>query len=280
MTATTPAQAISSFRIRFSKVGDARFLSHHDLMRLWERALRRAHVQPKRSGKFNPRPHITFAAPLSLGIVGRDEVVDIDLLGTYDSPTVRSLIESQLTEGIHLLSIEGIAERAPNLIDYARYFFPLPESEYSNLNQQIEELLKQTSVIVRRVAYRKAKMNADPMPEERFDVATSTISSSEEDVRHVDIRVFLANVWRDPKGLWMDLKITPNGAARPEEVLTLLGLNDLMLDGVAILERTQLVMAEIVSAPQPAKPKPEQERSEAKQAGNMTTNSECKFAGF
>ena len=55
-------------RIKFSRGEQLKFLSHLDLMRLWERALRRAGINPAYSEGFSPHPRISLAAPLAVGV--------------------------------------------------------------------------------------------------------------------------------------------------------------------------------------------------------------------
>ena len=62
------------FRIRFRKAGDLRLVSHHDLMHVFERMLRRADLPFPVTQGFNPQPRMWFALSLALGVVGLDEV--------------------------------------------------------------------------------------------------------------------------------------------------------------------------------------------------------------
>ena len=66
-------------RLRFAKRGDLRLVSHHDLLRCLERMLRRAQVPIAWTQGHNPRPKITFALALGLGIESHCEVVDLEL---------------------------------------------------------------------------------------------------------------------------------------------------------------------------------------------------------
>ena len=70
---------VTKVRLRFAKCGDLRLVSHHDLMRCLERMLRRARIPMASTQGFNPRPKMTFALALGLGIEGRCEVVDLEL---------------------------------------------------------------------------------------------------------------------------------------------------------------------------------------------------------
>ena len=77
--AAGPARARDKVRIRFRKSGDLRLLSHHDLMRTFERMLRRAALPFRHSQGFHPNPRLVFALSLPLGVVGCEEVVELEL---------------------------------------------------------------------------------------------------------------------------------------------------------------------------------------------------------
>src|SRR5262245_23223390 len=67
------------YRIRFRKGGDLRLVSHHDLMHCVERMLRRAGLPFHTTQGFNPKPRMAFALSLGLGIVGCQEVLELEL---------------------------------------------------------------------------------------------------------------------------------------------------------------------------------------------------------
>ena len=66
-------------RVRFSKLGKLRFLSHRDLARVWERSLRRAALPVAYSEGFSPRPRLHFGLALSTGYESLAEYLDVDL---------------------------------------------------------------------------------------------------------------------------------------------------------------------------------------------------------
>lgn len=66
-------------RVRFTKTGKIRFLSHRDLARIWERGLRRAAIAVAYSEGFSPRPKLSFGLALSTGYESSGEYLDIDL---------------------------------------------------------------------------------------------------------------------------------------------------------------------------------------------------------
>src|SRR4051812_33424929 len=87
--------AADKVRIRFRKDGSLRLLSHHDLLRTFERLLRRADIPCHRTQGFNPHPRIVFALSLPLGVVGLREVVEIELSEVLDPGEVRGRMERQ-----------------------------------------------------------------------------------------------------------------------------------------------------------------------------------------
>ncbi len=87
-------------RLRFSKTGRAKFISHLDLNRTMTRALRRAKLPIWYTEGFNKHPYLTFASPLSLGYEGLAEYMDIRL--TDDRPTeeVLAALNAAMPEGL------------------------------------------------------------------------------------------------------------------------------------------------------------------------------------
>ena len=67
-------------RIRYSKKGKVRFISHRDVARIWERALRRVGVSVAYSQGFSPRPKLSFGLALSTGHESEAEFLDLELL--------------------------------------------------------------------------------------------------------------------------------------------------------------------------------------------------------
>ena len=88
------------FRFRFSKSGTLRLVSHHDLMRCAERMLRRAAVPFKSTAGFHPTPRLVFALSLPLGVVGCDEVVELELTEPRDGDELLATLNAQAPTGM------------------------------------------------------------------------------------------------------------------------------------------------------------------------------------
>src|SRR5437868_12937696 len=67
----------TKFRVRFRKAGDLRLVSHHDLLHCVERMFRRAALPVSATQGFNPRPRVSFAQSLALGVIGLNEVLEL-----------------------------------------------------------------------------------------------------------------------------------------------------------------------------------------------------------
>jgi radical SAM-linked protein len=89
-------------RVRFSKQGKIRFLSHRDLARVWERTLRRAGVPVAYSEGFSPRPRLSFGLALSTGHESLGEYLDIDLApgAGIEPEALPGLVAGSLPDGM------------------------------------------------------------------------------------------------------------------------------------------------------------------------------------
>lgn len=244
---------ICKVRLRFSKTGDVRFLSHHDLMRLLERLLRRAQLPFRSTEGFNPKPKINFASALSLGIVGHREVVEIELNGQHEAKLVMIALNQFAPEGLSFVHADLVPVRASAQPVRAIYFYPLPDSFRPELNALITQLLNEKTLVIDRIRnVMQAPARSEPLAEERLDALTSAepvITSIE--VKKLDLRPFIHRLWRNEQGYWMDVAITNHGAIRPEELLRLVDLEKHMLDGESVLERTELFLEDELPTAKP-----------------------------
>jgi radical SAM-linked protein len=87
-------------RVRFTKLGKVRFLSHRDVARVWERALRRAGVRVAYSEGFSPRPRLSFGLALSTGYESLGEYLDIDLVDDVDPHELPAIVSPSLPMGM------------------------------------------------------------------------------------------------------------------------------------------------------------------------------------
>lgn len=111
-------------RIKFTKQGLLKFISHRDLMRLMERAVRRAELPLALSAGFNPHPKISFASALSVGVSSLSEYADITLSWRVEPREVLNRLNGKLPSQVRVLEAKEVSLKSPSLnstINVAEY---------------------------------------------------------------------------------------------------------------------------------------------------------------
>ncbi len=103
-------------RLLFEKTGDAVWISHLDLMRLFQRAFKRAGLPLKHTQGFSPRPSVSIALPLSVGVASHCELLGFELDGA-DVPCdeIVTRLNAVLTQGVHVLDAYTESSKLKNL---------------------------------------------------------------------------------------------------------------------------------------------------------------------
>ena len=130
-------------RVRFSKEGEMRLVSHLDLVRLFDRAIRRAKLPIAFTGGYHPGPRISIANALSLGMSSSGEIVDFDFTKTLDLEEFRDRLSEQLPKGITINSVEAVSLKnsATSLLEKAEYFVTV-EAQTSVSEMEWKEALQ------------------------------------------------------------------------------------------------------------------------------------------
>ncbi len=103
-------------RLVFEKTGKAVWISHLDLMRLFQRAFKRAGLNLKHTQGYNPRPSVSIALPLSVGVQSFCELLDFDLEGDVPTDTeIRNRLNQTLVEGVRVVQVYGSGRRLKDL---------------------------------------------------------------------------------------------------------------------------------------------------------------------
>ena len=105
-------------RALFEKTGNAVWMSHLDLMRLFQRAFKRAGLRLKHTQGFNPRPSVSIALPMSVGVESACELLDFDLEGqTVSCDEIREKLNTALVEGVRVRDVyEDGGKRFPHFV--------------------------------------------------------------------------------------------------------------------------------------------------------------------
>ena len=205
-------------RVTFAKGEEVKYISHLDLMRLWERALRRAGVPLLYSKGYNPRPKISLAAPLAVGITGQREIMDVFLERPLAPLDFTTAIKRQLPVGITLIEVQEVYVTLPalqTLVQSTQYLASVDSSE-------------ETTDVEVRVA---SLLRSEHLHRQRRD--------KEYDLRPLIEELWLEAADEDQCTLGMKLRAGEGGTGRPDEVLAELGLTD----QVERITRTQIHFA-------------------------------------
>lgn len=114
--------------MKFRKQGPLKFIGHLDILRYFQKVMRRADVAICYSEGFSPHQIMSFAAPLGVGLISNGEYVDIEVASTKDSRTMIDQINHVNVEGIEITSYRRLDDSAKNAMsmvsaaDYTLWF--------------------------------------------------------------------------------------------------------------------------------------------------------------
>ncbi len=208
-------------RIRFCRGQEVKFISHLDILRLWQRALHRAGISLAYSEGFSPHPRISLAAPLPIGVTSQAELMGV-LCTQWVSPHFfTATVSQQLPLGIEILQVYQIALTMPSLQSQVRYAEYRVEVETEKGQKDIEPAV--TSLL---------SIKHLPWQHQR-DTGT----------RNYDLRALIDDLWlidwhSGYCTVGMRLRCDNSGSGRPEQVTTALGFTH----HPQLIHRTKLIL--------------------------------------
>lgn len=132
-------------RIKFQKTGAIRYIGHLDVMRFYQKCLRRAQIPVCYTGGFSPHQMLTFAAPLSVGLESYGEYLDVEVESiTTSEDFMRRLNEASIPE-IKIVSVKRLPENAGNAmasVAAARYLVSFREGRCPELFKAGDDEIK------------------------------------------------------------------------------------------------------------------------------------------
>lgn len=112
--------ALNNYYMRYEKTENAKYVSHLDFVRMFGRAMRRAHFPIAYSEGFNPHPLLTFALPLSVGYTSSCELLEIVLTESLSCEDIKERLNAVLPLGVKITEVfEGKSNMKK--LDFARY---------------------------------------------------------------------------------------------------------------------------------------------------------------
>lgn len=196
-------------RIRFRRGEELKYISHLDLMRLWQRALNRAGIRLAYSAGFNPHPRMSLAAPLALGVTSEAELMDIVLAKLSSPHSFTAAVARQLPRGIEIIQTYNIAQTLPSLqseVTFAEYSV---EVKTDKNREEVEAVLK-------------SLLQLENLPWQH---------QRDTGPRHYDLRKLIDNLWLIDwhpgyATIGMKLRCDSQGSGRPEQVTAALGFKN------------------------------------------------------
>jgi radical SAM-linked protein len=197
---------LNRYRITFTRDPSVRFVGHLDLVKTWERILRRADLPVVYSQGFHPLPKITFASALPVGCTSEAELMDVVLAEPFDPSAMMQRLMLTLPAGIGIASIVEVPLNAPALQAELRWAEYLVTVETGEAQEQIE-------------AQVQAILAAPTLPRER--------RGKSYDLRPLVLALSVESAQASRAQLAMRLRAdAAAGTGRPDEVLAALGWGD------------------------------------------------------
>lgn len=186
--------------VRFAKTGPAIRHSHHDMIRFWERAVRRAGLPVRLTQGFNPRPRMVFPHALGVGVASRHEEIELEFHSRVDTGEIVERLSRACAGVLEILSAANLppSRRGRQIRESAYTLGHWPPGAAGVLAAAVDSLLARREIVVKRGA-----------------------PGSE---RTTDIRAFILKLSYDPEenGVRATFAHDASGSARPDEIAKLL----------------------------------------------------------
>lgn len=181
-------------RFRFRKTGDLRWIGHLDLLRTVERLFRRAQVAITQTEGFHPHPRVHFPASLALGMVGYNEVLEVDLQEVASPEELLTRLNAQQVPGLNFTSAEllpGQGKRCqPRRLHYQ---VMLPPDRVADIATGVARFMAESTCVIQR------------------------------DEKSLDIRPQVDSLAVEDDSLTMIFRVVAQASAKPRDVLQALG---------------------------------------------------------
>jgi radical SAM-linked protein len=202
-----------TLKAKFKIEGSLRFISHQEMLRVWQRALLRAIVPVCFSEGFNPHPKISLPLPRSVGIEASDELalvcLERDENEPFDENAIVGPLAAQLPDGCILQQVEICDARKSCRPTGAAYFLPVQVSQ--EIKNAVEKLLLRLAASERITIERRIDENGRS--------------------RVVDVTEYINSVEIKNDGVLIDCRISPAGSIRVNEIMSLLHIEPALLAG-------------------------------------------------
>ena len=186
-------------RVKFAKQGAMKFIGHLDIMRYFQKAIRRADIDVAYSEGFSPHMIMSFAAPLGVGVTSTAEYFDMEIQTSIPSKEAIRRLNDTMAEGMKVLSFrqipDGKANAAMALVAAADYQVNFREgmAPGDDWKEKVQAFMEQPEILV----VKKTKKNE----------------------KEVDIKPFIYDLHLDNGGIFLQLAAGSVKNTKPELVM-------------------------------------------------------------
>ncbi|WP_290912611.1 TIGR03936 family radical SAM-associated protein [Eubacterium sp.] len=138
-------------RLRFSKTGQAKYISHLDTNRVFSRAFARAKINLWYTQGFNPRPYMSFSLPLSLGVESYCENVDIRIIDDLTDEEIKARVNDALPLGIRIIDVYDDFMDCHDIV-YSDYVYKFEFKDNELALEKIKAVLESDAIMVQKKA--------------------------------------------------------------------------------------------------------------------------------
>ena len=186
-------------RIKFRKYGVMKFIGHLDIMRFFQKVMRRADIPIAFTGGYSPHMIMSFAAPLGVGTTSLGEYFDMELTDTVPTKEIEERLNAVMADGVSVCSArqveDGKASTAMALVAAADYFVQFRDGKEpaASWREKLDGFLAQKEIIVTKKTKRSEKT--------------------------IDIRPYIYEMHLDGEGVFMQLASASSNYTKPELVM-------------------------------------------------------------
>ena len=205
-----PRLDVQRLRVSFARGEPLKYLTHLDMMRLWERVLRRAQIPLSYSEGYSHHPKLALASPLPVGVTSQVELLDIFLWRRLSPYALIKAVTDQLSPGLEVLEVEQVSLRVPSLQSQLRYTeYQVAVLQDGRNHQEVERAIVDL-LAQEHLSWQRHRDTGD---------------------RPLDLRTTVDRIWviGAQAGCWllgMRLRSDPTITGRPEEVTAALGFGE------------------------------------------------------
>lgn len=138
-------------RLRFSKTGQAKYISHLDTNRVFSRAFARAKINLWYTQGFNPRPYMSFSLPLSLGVESYCENVDIRIIDDLTDEEIKNRVNDALPLGIRIVDVYDDFMDCLDIV-YSDYVYKFEFKDNELALEKIKAVLESDAIMAQKKA--------------------------------------------------------------------------------------------------------------------------------